>query len=170
MTTALVEAPEDALADLVREYGPRLRRFADRLLHGSGADPDDVLQEVWLRAHRSLPQDGNRLAWLYAVTRNCATDARRAALRAASVPVPVELVARSSSLTEDVEWRVEARSVLADVAELGGRQRDAFVRHVLHGTPHEQVAGELALTPQASKSLVLRARRELHRCAQARRP
>jgi DNA-directed RNA polymerase specialized sigma24 family protein len=43
------------------------------------------------------------------------------------------------------------------------------VRHVLHGVPRDEIACEMALTTQASKSLVLRARRELHRCAGARR-
>jgi len=54
-----------------------VRRLAASLL-ASGADPDDVAQETWLRALRRPPADQGRLRpWLAAVARNVARQLRR---------------------------------------------------------------------------------------------
>ena len=160
-------AADTQLATAVHLHGHALRRYAQSLLRDGVADPDDVMQEVWIRAHASLPPDGDQLGWLYRVTRNCAVDARRAAGRHAPAH-DLEAVATSSSVVDDVAAREAVRQAFADIASLEARQRTAFVRHAVDGASHDEVAEELSVSHQASRSLVLRARRNLLRRAEAR--
>jgi DNA-directed RNA polymerase specialized sigma24 family protein len=53
------------------------------------------------------------------------------------------------------------------VRALPERQREALVRHVLDGEPHDVVARHLAVSVAATKSLVNRARVELRHRAVA---
>jgi RNA polymerase sigma-70 factor, ECF subfamily len=69
-----------AFAEIVREYDDRLRGLAYRLL-GDRDRMDDVLQEVYVKAFRSLPRFKGTSAlgtWLYRITYNaCLDDLRR---------------------------------------------------------------------------------------------
>ena len=164
---AMSQLPNTQLATLVRVHGGDLLRYAQSLLRDGAADPDDVMQEVWIRAQASLPLEGNRLAWLYRVTHNCAVDARRSAARHAPSHA-LDSVTTRSSMIDDVAAREALRQAFADIASLETRQRTAFVRHAVEGASHEEVAGELSVSRQASRSLVLRARRNLLQRAEAR--
>ena len=151
----------EAFADLHRRHDARLRRHAARLLRSG--DVDDVLQEVWLRAYRAMPETGNEAAWLHAVTANCCMDALR---RPRAVQAEIEPDALPAHDRTDA--RQDLQEVLGDLARLDERQRTAFVRHVLDGRPHDAIARELQISRQASRSLVLRARRNLQRSRAAR--
>lgn len=65
-----------AFADIVRHYDHRLRGLAFRLL-GDRNRMDDVLQEVYMQAFRSLPKFKGESAlgtWLYRITYNACID------------------------------------------------------------------------------------------------
>ncbi len=68
---------------LVRRY--RKRIFACALhLSGSESDADDIVQDVFIRAHRALPSFEGRsefFTWVYRLTLHRAIDARRARAR-----------------------------------------------------------------------------------------
>jgi RNA polymerase sigma-70 factor, ECF subfamily len=70
----------EALSRLVARWSPRLLRYAARTL-GSAEGAEDVVQETWSSAIRSLPrlQDSARFpAWIYGIaTRRCADLIRR---------------------------------------------------------------------------------------------
>ena len=70
----------DAFAGVVDHYDHRLRALAFRLL-GDRDRMDDVLQEVYVKAFRSLPRfkgDAALGTWLYRITYNaCIDDLRR---------------------------------------------------------------------------------------------
>src|SRR4051794_38857112 len=58
---------EDFLADRFREYRPRLRAVAYRML-GSLSESDDAVQEAWLRASAAEAQDIRDYdAWLITI-------------------------------------------------------------------------------------------------------
>ena len=71
---------QDAFATIVGHYDHRLRSVAFRLL-GDRDRMDDVLQEVYVKAFRSLPRfkgDSALGTWLYRITYNaCIDDLRR---------------------------------------------------------------------------------------------
>jgi len=87
-----------AFGDLVRRY--RKRIFALALhLSGSASDADDIVQDVFIRAYKALPQFEGRsefFTWMYRLTLNRAFDARRSRVR------------RSESSIDEYDPRIEA--------------------------------------------------------------
>ena len=77
----------EAFATVFEQHRRVLRRHAARLLRGTGHDPDDVLQDVYLRAHAALEAGVVPIemrAWLLRLVRNACLDELR---RSRSRPV-----------------------------------------------------------------------------------
>lgn len=161
------------IAGLYEEHHARLRAYAARLLNGSGIDPDDVLQDAWLRVHRAalndnVPQDG-AAAWLYTIVRHCCIDHLRARRPLIAGEVLDHLPAADASPPERVMQREHLHETLRDIAALEPRQRDVLAGHILADEPHERIADRLGTSEQAARSLMNRARRNLAARAEARR-
>jgi RNA polymerase sigma factor (sigma-70 family) len=156
-----------------RRYRPEMERFARRMLGDVAPDQvEDVVQESFWRAYRALHRDERTIElrpWLYRLTRNCCLD-ERARRRTDSVEL------EDAGLTADgrdepavaVERRAALRTLLDDLAGLPDMQRHALLRREIDGLSHEQLAGELGVSSQASRSLVHRARITLARAIEAR--
>jgi RNA polymerase sigma factor (sigma-70 family) len=149
---------EQAFAAIVRRHERALRGYAAKLLRGSGLDPDDVVQEVFIRAHAALTGGDERdLAlkpWLYRMTRNRVIDLlRRRGAPADSLDagdVAAEpAAARSSEPAQALGRREALRALLADLAELPEQQRDALLMRELEGLSHESVGAQLGVTRDA---------------------
>jgi RNA polymerase sigma-70 factor (ECF subfamily) len=143
------------------------------MLRGSGYDPDDVLQDVYLRADAALrggvvPMDSR--AWLLRLVRNaCLDELRRARVRGVAGDVELEtLPAVSGQLPEVLVDRTEARALLGDIHRLPDRQKSVLVMSALDGLSHEEVAVRLDTTVDTTRSLLARARANLRQTAQAR--
>ena len=164
---ALVRAGrEEAFAALVRRYREPLLAYARRMLHGSGQDPEDVLQEAFIRAHAGLCSSDASMAvrpWLYTIVRNRCLDALRSPLRGRGDPEDelAVLAAPHADPAGVYARHVEMQALASAVAALPERQRAALLLHVIDGRPHQEVAGTLHTTVQATKSLVNRARAAL---------
>lgn len=162
----------DAIHD---RYHARLERFARRMLQANPAVVEDVVQEAMLRASRALLRDDRHIElkpWLYRLTRNCALD-EISRVRTDSFALDddtgFELMGPVALQPEDAsEQRTSVRETLADLAALPESQRHALVRREVDGLSHEQIAGELGITPQATRSLVFRARTSLMQEREAR--
>jgi RNA polymerase sigma factor (sigma-70 family) len=125
---------------------------------------EDVVQEAMLRASRALLRDDRHMdlkPWLYRLTRNCALD-ELARARTDSVELDVADATgrlRASDFRRS-RHRLRAppstREVLADLAGLPEQQRHALVRREVDGITHAQLAGELQMSVEATKSLVYR--------------
>lgn len=166
-------AHEDTFAAEFERHRPVLRRHAARLLRGSGHDPDDVLQDVYLRADAALrggvvPIDAR--AWLLRLVRNASLDElRRAKVRAAVGDVELETLPSSAAqLPEVLIDRTEARELLGDIHRLPDRQKSVLVLNALDGLSHEEVALQLDTTVDTTRSLLARARANLRQTAIAR--
>jgi RNA polymerase sigma factor (sigma-70 family) len=172
--SAQARGGEDVEA-LFRRYGPELRRHAARLLHGTSHDPDDVLQEVTLRAlarHGDAPLDlAYPRAWLHTCVQNACLSHLRSA-RAAPPVVGLDDTALADGEHGDpymsVARRTEAREVLEDLARLDARQQRALLVSALSEGSHADVAAELGGTERAVTSLVSRARGNLKAMRAAR--
>jgi RNA polymerase sigma-70 factor (ECF subfamily) len=103
----------DAFAEIVGHYDHRLRALAYRLL-GDRDRMDDVLQEVYVKAFRSLPRFRGQAAlgtWLYRIAYNaCLDDLRR---RPALAPASF-----------DDEWARSAADPAAGPADVAVRRGD----------------------------------------------
>jgi RNA polymerase sigma factor (sigma-70 family) len=157
---------------LVERHRPAMLAFARQVLGEHRAAADDVVQEALLRACRALLRDEREIAlrsWLFTLTRNCALDEIR---RVRSYPLPAEALERAAGEAEPAERavgrRAHLREVLTDVATLPDEQRHALLRSAVDGAGHGDIAAELGVTPAPSRMLVVRARAELVKTAEAR--
>ncbi len=140
-----------------------LRPFVARRVRSS-ADVDDILQDVFLRLHRSLPtlRDQERFGpWLYRIVRNAITDRYRVQQReVAGVP---ELVApEAEAEAEEASAAASLTACIAPfVARLPSPYREAVTLVDLEGTTHSAAATLLGISISGVKSRVQRGRAQL---------
>jgi RNA polymerase sigma factor (sigma-70 family) len=162
---------EDAFETLHERHRRRLHATAARALRGHGGDPEGVVQEAFLRAHRTLREDRRPIElkpWLHRVVRNLCIDE----LRRNRVPTTELTDGDRAGAGEDVyatlSRRHELRRLIEDLADLPEQQRAALLMRELDGFSHDQVADALEISPAASRQLVKRARTGLVAAAEAR--
>ena len=155
-----------AFAAMHDRHRAALVAFARRTLQGSGHDADDVVQDAFMRAYAGLRATDRPMVlrpWLYMIVRNRAMDYLRAPQRArGGLDEELHVVPTPDGDTADraVE-RDELRRVVEEIGRLPERQRLALVMRELGGATHAELAGALATSVPATKSLLVRARATL---------
>jgi RNA polymerase sigma-70 factor, ECF subfamily len=148
----------DAFEMLVRRYQASVYRIALRLL-GSSADADDVAQDTFLRAWRSLRRfrgDSSFPTWLYRiVTRRCFD---LLAARRPSEVLEEGHLGVSADPSTTIEQRERLRAITHHIKVLPTDQRAALLLREFEGLSYEQVANVLETTVPAIKGRIHRAR------------
>jgi RNA polymerase sigma-70 factor (ECF subfamily) len=119
-------------------------------------DPDDVVQETCLRAHRDLarydPQRGSFRAWLLGfaqrVLLECASDVARGKPRGALLPTAdalQELPEEATTITRVVARDEVQVRLRAELEALGPEERKLLVHRGLEERTHAEVAALLGL-------------------------
>jgi RNA polymerase sigma factor (sigma-70 family) len=164
---ALRAGDDEAMAVITERYRDRLVAYVRRM--SAGADAEDVVQDVLTRAFLALRADDRPMAlrpWLYRVAHNRCLDVLRK-----PVPLPtdeVDLGAAAATLGEQVAGRERLRQVVADIQDLPDQQRSALIIRELEGLSYDELAEALETTVPAIKSLLVRARMNLAKAAEAR--
>lgn len=134
-------------------------------------DPEDVLQEVWLRAADRLPPqpiDFPR-AWLFGIAGNVLHEELRGTLRDArhvTTPGDTALAAQMSvatSVTRQVARRERWQAFYAEIDGLDEADRELLVMHLLEQRPLAEAAVRLQITVAAASKRVQRLRARLAR-------
>ena len=155
-----------AFEELYRAHAGRLYSVALRLL-GNTADAEDVLQEIFLAAHRKLDTFRGESAlgtWLYRLATNlCLDHLRSKAGRSNQMTDALDdevglFDAGTSSLAEQTVTKMDLERALARLPE---GCRAAFVLHDVEGLEHREVAEILGIAEGTSKSQVHKARLKL---------
>ncbi len=153
-------------AEIHRRYASRLIAFARRMLNASGHDAEDVVQDAFIRAYRGLRVTDRPMAlrpWLYMIVRNRALDELRSPQRAGGFDDEFALNAvPTADAAQCLEQRDEMRRLVAEIGRLPERQRLALVLREFDGCSHLETARRLHTTVPATKSLIIRARSNLH--------
>jgi len=148
----------DAFELLVRRYQTPVYRIALRLL-ASSADADDVTQDTFLRAWRSVSRfrgDSAFATWLYRiVTRRCFD---LLAARRPTVVLDEDLLGPSVDPWTTIEQRERLRALTRQIQALPPDQRAALVLCEFEGLSYAQVADVLETTAPAIKGRIHRAR------------
>src|ERR1051325_2109086 len=148
-----------AYADLVARYRDRLGRYALHML-GNREDAEEVLQDSFVRAYRSLARcdDPERFgAWLFRILLNrCRTSGARGSRRRQTfVSDEVALLAASVEHPADrAAWREEIELALQ---QLRPDQRQAFLMKYVEDLSYEEMAQITGVGVSALKMRVLRA-------------
>ncbi len=135
---------------------PRLTNLASRVL-GDHAEAEDVVQQAWLRMHRTDSEIDNLPAWLTTVTTRLCLDRLRA-----RTPMPVEADEVDHTAPDPADDVVLADTVgialQAVIDRLSPRERVAFVLHDSFGFEFTTIAAVLDSTPATARKLASRAR------------
>ena len=113
---------DDAFRVIHDRYRPRLFAYTRQMLNGTSQDPEDAVQEIFMRAYYGLRANERELAlraWLYRIAHNrCVDELRR------PHPVAVEMIDGLVTNLQDpvvkVEQRDALRRLIADVQRLPG--------------------------------------------------
>jgi RNA polymerase sigma-70 factor (ECF subfamily) len=155
-----------AFETLYRQHSGRLFSLAVRML-GNPADAEDLLQEIFLSAHRKLESFRGESAlgtWLYRLATNQILDhVRSRAARTGQMTDGLDdatLLADASGhrLADRAIARVDLERALAELPE---GCRAAFVLHDVEGLEHKEVSEVLGIAEGTSKSQVHKARLRL---------
>jgi RNA polymerase sigma-70 factor (ECF subfamily) len=152
------DGDEFALTAAIRTGQPEVRRFLRMLVEP--ADLEDVVQDTFVRAYRSLPRfrgESSGRTWLLAIARRAAADATRGRIRQRRLRLRAEHSAGGRELADPGD-----EHALTDlVAGLEPERREAFVLTQLVGCPYLEAAEICGVPVGTIRSRVARAREQL---------
>jgi len=161
---------DDAFRAIHDRYHAHLFAYALQMLGGARQDAEDVVQDVLVRAYRTLRSSERSVAlrpWLYLVAHNRCIDLLRK-----RTPEPRDVLAARQAPDDDptqlTERREELRSLVRDLRRLPEQQRSALLMRELQGLSYAEMAVALDLSVPAVKSALVRARKSLVDAATAR--
>ena len=159
-----------AFSELARRHRRELQAHCYRML-GSSEDPEDLVQETFLRAWRSRASfrgDASFRAWLYRIATNACHDAlqrrsRRPQPAGGSDGGPLEEIEATDAGPEAAVVSKETTELALTVAirHLPPKQRTALVLRGVLGLPAEEAATLLEASVPSVNSALQRARRTL---------
>ena len=161
---------QTAFGGLVDRYGLRLLRL---LILTCGLGPDDaedVAQDVWLKASRTLPkrQPGPFHSWLFTIARNAAIDLRRKNMRIPTQNDPDGNILSLATASDPAPDRVAAgrdeAQKLAGCLEKLKLEFRAVVVGFAAGEQYHELAARLVIPIDTVKSRLFRARDALKKC------
>ena len=151
------DGDERAFRALYDRHTPRLKRLVRRLLGRRTIDADDVLQETWLAACRSLHQyrgDAKLSTWLTSI-------GVRATYASLTRRLDDEAVLYEDTVASPGDTPATTIDLERALAELPDRQRLVVVLHDVEGFTHEEIAEQLGMALGTSKAALSRARKTL---------
>lgn len=180
LAAAAAGGDDAAFEQIVSEHGPRVMRLGMRLL-GDRADAEDLLQDVFVRVHRSLDgfrADANLATWITRVTinaaRNRVRDARRRRRHVTDsldepvgrerddTPTRAELLASDGAGPERLALAGEAARRIADaLAALPPEFREVLVLREVEQLAYSDIVQATGLELGTVKSRIARGRQRL---------
>jgi RNA polymerase sigma-70 factor (ECF subfamily) len=153
----------EAFETVYKQHAPRIYALATRMA-GSPDQGEDLLQEIFLQAHRKLASfkgDAALGTWLYRLAVNHCLDfvrSRQARMGKLTDTLDVETAAQPVARRETPIARIDLERALERLPE---GCREAFVLHDIEGYDHREVAEMLGIAEGTSKSQVFKARMKL---------
>jgi RNA polymerase sigma-70 factor (ECF subfamily) len=153
----------DAFEAIYRENAARIYTLACRMA-GSPEDGEDLLQEIFLQAHRKLASfkgDAAIGTWLYRLAVNHCLDyvrSRQAKMNKLTETLDAETSFEPTARRDMPIARIDLERAIERLPE---GCREAFVLHDVEGFDHKEVAGLLGIAEGTSKSQVFKARMKL---------
>ena len=153
----------DAFAELYARHSARIFSLAARMA-GSPDTGEDLLQEIFLQAHRKIggfKGDAAIGTWLYRLALNHCLDfvrSRQARMDKATSTIDDESATAVASRRESPGDRIDLERA---IAQLPPGCREVFVLHDVEGYEHGEIARMLGSAEGTSTSQVFKARMKL---------
>ncbi|MEW6746264.1 MAG: sigma-70 family RNA polymerase sigma factor [Planctomycetota bacterium] len=152
---------EAAFAELIETYHARLAYYAGRLL-GDTTSLEDVLQEIWLAAYRSLPRlksPRSLPVWLYGIARHKVLAELRRRGRALELLEEPDVL--ESSGTEPDFSPEDAACIHRGLVRLHPQHREVLVLRFIEEMSYEQIAELIGCPLGTVRSRIHHAKRSL---------
>ena len=154
----------DAYRELVERHGRNVFRLSYRLT-GNQEDAEDVAQETFLKAYRSLSRYDGRAGfgtWVHRIATNCALDLLRRRERSRTQPLAEgdeapELPSEALSPERAAEGGELGRRLARAMTRLSPAEKTAFVLRHQEGCSLQEIAAALGIRTGAAKTCVFRA-------------
>lgn len=152
---------------LFRAHADDVHRIVRRLLGpgASEADVDDLVQQVFLAAHRALPRfrgDSKTSTWMYGIASRTVLHHLRSRRRYRAMIDRLEAVEWPVDCSEKrIEDRDELRRVWRALMRINPKKRVVFVLHEIEGLSGPEIATMLEVKEPTIRSRLHHARREL---------
>jgi len=156
----------DAFEELYRQHARRLFSLVMRMV-GSAEDAEDLVQEVFLQAHRKLAGfrgESTLGTWLYRLTMNHCLDhlrGRQAKMSRATGSFDDEDAIEPMAPAPMVPQAISRLDLERAIDALPPGSRAAFLLHDVEGFEHREIADILGISEGTSKSQVHKARLKL---------
>jgi RNA polymerase sigma-70 factor (ECF subfamily) len=162
----------DAFRVLVERHSRSVFRLAYRMTLNE-FDADDVVQETFLRAYRSLARFDGRAefsTWIYRIAVNCSLDLQRAKGKRAEVGGNhddegdglMATLATNDPAPDRVALSGQLRRIVDEtLAGLSPMERTAFLMRHVEGLPVPQISAVLGRNDGATKHSIFRAVKKL---------
>ena len=164
LAARVLAGDREAFEGLYRQHAHRLYNLAFRM---TGADAEDLLQDVFLQAYRKLGSykgDSSLGTWLYRLTMNLCLDhlrSKQGKMGQVTDSLDEEDAAPVASPFRPAEANNARLDLEQAIAQLPPSYRSAFVLHDVEGYQHDEIAGILGIAEGSSKSLLHKARLRL---------
>ena len=156
----------DAFEQLYRAHAGRLYTLIVRMVT-SAETAEDLLQEVFLNAHRKVSSfrgDSSLGTWLYRMAVNHCLDylrGRQGKMARTTDSIDDEGMAEPAAAAPLVASSISRLDLERAIAQLPDGCRTAFVLHDVEGFEHHEIAKLLGISEGTSKSQVHKARMKL---------
>jgi RNA polymerase sigma-70 factor, ECF subfamily len=163
-----------AFEELYRIHAPRLFGLACRMV-GRG-QAEDLLQDIFLTAHRKLGQykgESSLGTWLFRLATNLCLDhlrSRGARFAGLTGPLPDEPEAAGGIRAGAILGVVDRLDLERALASLPAGCRAVFVLHDVEGYEHREIAEMIGIADGTSKSQLHKARIRLRQALAGDRP
>lgn len=144
---------------------PRLNRAVSAWLAGSKIEPEDILQEVFLKAWKNLPRfqgEASLYTWLFSIARNlCIDELRKQKSRKKISPIPVEDFELEADRFSNEDEREEILLLRKAIAELPEMLRSVVIMKSIDGMTYPEISQINGVNVQTLKNRMFRARKLL---------
>ncbi len=166
LARAAAVGDDEAFRHVVQRHGPGMYRYAIRLVGGSVSDAEEVTQEAFISAWKSLPTFAARSSlktWLYRLVHRRAVDLQRHRR-----PTPIDdallsrmvVTAAENPLQQMLDDELLA-ALQAALNEIPWRQRAVWLLREVEGMAYEDIAAALELSIGSVRGHLHRGRRTL---------
>lgn len=159
------EYSRSAFKKEIGELYPRLHRALTAYLAGSNVEPEDILQETFLKAFKNLEHfEGNSslYTWLYSIARNVCIDEfrkRKYEKNRSAIPVDEFELESDDFVSESQKEEVLIlRKAISDLPEL---LKSIVIMKTIDGLTYQEIAEVTGVNEQTLKNRMFRARKSL---------
>lgn len=158
--------------ELVRRHQDAVYSMASRYASAAG-DVEDIAQEVFLRAFRSIGsfrREAKFSTWLYRITYNMCVDWARKKRSRPSLPLEEggDVADRRTDVEAEVLAGQEREEVQRAAGELEERYRSVIMMYYYEELSYEDIASVLGIRPKTVETRLYRARKALRRALERR--